>query len=61
MPLQELVADVRGSVPEDVLYVARGLAYRDFMTVGLVLRTSERLSDLKDNWIYRVINTNFTR
>lgn len=52
MPLQELVADVRGSVPEDVLHVARGLAYRDFMTVGLVLRTSERLADLKDNWIY---------
>ena len=51
-PLQELVADVRGSVPEDVLHVARGLAYRDFMTVGLVLRTSERLADLKDNWIY---------
>ena len=52
MPLQELVADVQGSVPEDVLRVARGLAYRDFMTVGLVLRTSERLADLKDNWIY---------
>ena len=52
IPLQELVADVRGSVPEDVLHVARGLAYRDFMTVGIVLRTSERLADLKDNWIY---------
>ncbi len=52
MPLRELVAGLRGSVPADVLDVARGLVYRDFMTVGLVLRRNGRLADLKDNWIY---------
>lgn len=52
MPLRELVADVHGDVPEEVRGVAEGLVYRDFMTVGLVLRKSERLGELKDNWIY---------
>ncbi len=52
MPLRELVAAVRGPVPARVAEVAKGLVYRDFMTVGLVLRKNEQLSQLKDNWIY---------
>lgn len=61
MPVQELIAGMNGSVPDDVKEIAAGLQYRDFITVGVLL---EQLSmpdaksggfkplDLKDTWIY---------
>jgi protoporphyrinogen oxidase len=61
MPVQELIEDMDGAIPDEVREVARGLQYRDFITVGILLK---RLSfqdkttgewkplELKDTWIY---------
>lgn len=55
MPISELVACLEGvDVPEEVLRVARGLPFRDFITVGVLvsqldLRGSE---PVRDNWLY---------
>ncbi len=57
MPVRELVAAMTCPVPKSVRKVARGLAYRDFMTVGLLLRRMKLTQpDGKqyppDTWIY---------
>ena len=60
MPVRDLVRAISATAPEnvpaDVLHVAEGLMYRDFMTVGLLvskLTVKEKDgSPLKDNWIY---------
>jgi len=61
MPVKDLVNSFLNQVPEQPLKVARGLAYRDFLTVGLLLnklkirnRTKIRtINDvIPDNWIY---------
>jgi protoporphyrinogen oxidase len=61
MPVQELIGGLDGPIPEDVKEVAAGLQYRDFITVGILLKklsfqdkkTGEwRPLDLKDTWIY---------
>jgi len=61
MPVQELIGGIDGSIPDDVLEVAAGLQYRDFITVGLLLKklsfqdskTGEwRPLTLEDTWIY---------
>jgi len=56
MPVKDLIARMRVSVPQDVLRTAEDLLYRDFITVGLLLRkmaVSEVDGSLiKDNWIY---------
>ncbi|RFM27841.1 NAD(P)/FAD-dependent oxidoreductase [Deminuibacter soli] len=61
MPVKELIAGMNGQVPADINRVAAGLQYRDFITVGILLK---RLSstdlktgqsttlDLQDTWIY---------
>ena len=61
MPVRDLIAFLR---PEDSLYsrIADGLPYRDFMTVGLLLRRMNASHDRRDarqsngmppdNWIY---------
>ena len=49
MPIRELVAQIQPSLPENVLKSARSLRYRDFLTVGLIVRDHGRFSD---NWIY---------
>lgn len=58
MPVKELVAAMGERVPQNVKEVANGLVYRDFMTVGLLLKDL-KLKDpgaedgtVKDNWIY---------
>jgi len=60
MPVQELIAGLDGSVPEEVREIAAGLQYRDFINVGILLKQLcarnkqgiyEKL-ELKDNWIY---------
>lgn len=61
MPVRELIAGFRPEAPAVVREVAEGLPYRDFMTVGLLLRrlsmgggvtAAELPRKLPDNWIY---------
>ncbi|MDA0833957.1 MAG: NAD(P)/FAD-dependent oxidoreductase [Planctomycetota bacterium] len=61
MPVKELVQSLEGdAVPEDVERVAKGLLYRDFITVGLLLKKlnvrsrRQRIPQemVPDNWIY---------
>ncbi len=49
MPIRELVEALDPPPPERVLVAARKLKYRDFLTVGLVIRRQELFPD---NWIY---------
>lgn len=58
MPMQELVSGLGKSVPEDVKRIAKGLQYRDFITVGVLLKKlaiddpSTDNQRIADNWIY---------
>ena len=58
MPVKELVAGMVHDVPDEVRRVAQGLKYRDFITVGLLLKeayepgSSGSRRRLPDNWIY---------
>jgi protoporphyrinogen oxidase len=49
MPLQHLVSRIEPRLPELVLTSGNSLRYRDFLTVGLILRDRKRFSE---NWIY---------
>jgi protoporphyrinogen oxidase len=49
MPLRELAARVSPPLPPEATEAARGLAYRDFLTVALVVRSDVGFDD---NWIY---------
>jgi len=49
MPLDELIARLDPPPPEDVREAARGLAYRDFLIVGLFV---QRENLFPDNWLY---------
>lgn len=61
MPIKDLVESLRSPVPEEVQSVAKGLPYRDFITVGMLLK-SIRLKNqterktlnniVPDCWIY---------
>ncbi len=53
MPIQQLIDGMEGIVvPESVKEVSKGLIYRDFITVGLLIRKFKNQAELKDNWIY---------
>ena len=62
MPVKDLVCGLKGEkVPEDMLEIAKGLPYRDFMTVGLLLKKLDLKNKTKiqtlgnivpDCWIY---------
>lgn len=61
MPVRELISGLGTAVPDDVQSIASGLEYRDFITVGLLLRemklknkghTKTLNSIVPDNWIY---------
>jgi protoporphyrinogen oxidase len=56
MPVRSLVRAMGAAVPPDVLRVAEGLQYRDFITVGLLVdRLAVHEQDggrITDNWIY---------
>ena len=61
MPVKNLIGSIRGdSVPPGVQEIAQGLVYRDFITVGLLLkklnvktrRGHNVQTMLADNWIY---------
>jgi protoporphyrinogen oxidase len=51
MPINELFDAFTGPVPHKAREVARNLKFRDFITVGLLLK-DEYLNTLSDNWIY---------
>lgn len=58
MPVQELIAGMNGEVPADVKEIAAGLQYRDFITIGVLLKKltpPDNKGDnntLPDTWIY---------
>ena len=49
MPIRQLVSQITPSLPEAARRSGESLRYRDFLTVGLILRERNRFSD---NWIY---------
>ena len=55
MPVKDLVAGMRFPVPEAVKTIAEGLPYRDFITVGLLLKkltVDGKAGTIPDNWVY---------
>jgi hypothetical protein len=59
MPVKELVKQTTPAPPAEVREVANGLVYRDFLTVGLLLKKlhvqvkgSKPAATVEDNWIY---------
>jgi len=56
MPVRDLIHAIGDSVPPEVVEVGDGLMYRDFITVGLLVKrlsvTEVDGTMLKDNWIY---------
>lgn len=59
MPIKDLIRGIVGEVPANVRQISAGLIYRDFITVGLLLKKLKVYDDsepgqklLKDNWIY---------
>ena len=58
LPVKELVRSMKRETPPEMLEISDGLQYRDFITVGLLLRKlkikDEDGSDglISDNWIY---------
>jgi len=52
MPIKDLIAASRTAWPDAVADVASRLAYRDFITVGLLYRLTDLPQKLEDNWIY---------
>ncbi|MCK4401190.1 NAD(P)/FAD-dependent oxidoreductase [bacterium] len=61
MPVKELIQSLGDGVPQEVQQVAQGLIYRDFITVGLLLRKLKIKNKtgiktinniIPDNWIY---------
>lgn len=49
MPIRELVRKMEPAPPEEVTKAAELLAYRDFLTVSLIVNKADLF---KDNWIY---------
>ena len=58
MPIQELIRDLDTAVPANVREVSDGLLYRDFITVGLLVKKLKIVQNngsrqlIDDNWIY---------
>jgi len=61
MPVKQLIGSIADGVPDSVGRVAEGLVYRDFITVGLLVKRFAIKNDapihpkqsiLPDNWIY---------
>ena len=56
MPIKDLIASWDGDIPANVKEVAGGLEYRDFITVGLLMKQLDiqaaKGKRVKDNWIY---------
>jgi protoporphyrinogen oxidase len=58
MPIRDLVRAMNVQPPEPIRQISDGLVYRDFITVGLLLKKlsvrehGHSSSQLRDNWIY---------
>lgn len=60
MPIRDLIASFQNSVPAEVKKISDGLMYRDFITVGVLLKKlnienkdpSSPTNLIPDNWIY---------
>lgn len=59
IPMKELIQDMGNVVPSEIKSISDGLIYRDFITVGLLLKklkinekTEQGNKLIKDNWIY---------
>jgi len=61
MPVKELIQSLGNDMPQEIQQVAQGLMYRDFITVGLLLRKLKIKNETRiktinnlvpDNWIY---------
>ncbi|MBC8415842.1 MAG: NAD(P)/FAD-dependent oxidoreductase [Candidatus Cloacimonetes bacterium] len=61
MPVKELIEEMDKNVPKEVRKISEGLIYRDFVTVGLLLKKMKIKNETKlktmnnivpDNWIY---------
>jgi protoporphyrinogen oxidase len=61
MPVRDLIEAMDDGLPQDVRQVAKGLLYRSFITIGLLLKKLKIKNDTKvktvndiipDNWIY---------
>ena len=58
MPVKELIGALDDEVPQNVKEVSQGLQYRDFVTVGLLVKKLKIKSEdrsrklIEDNWIY---------
>ena len=48
-PLQQLVGGIKNNLPQNVVDAAKKLAYRDFITVVLMLKDEQRFTE---NWMY---------
>lgn len=51
IPIKELINGMDGEIPKDIVSIANGLCYRDFITVGLLVNKLN-FDDISDNWIY---------
>jgi protoporphyrinogen oxidase len=49
MPMRQLVSQIQPRLPDNVVRSGNFLRYRDFLTIGLILRERNRITD---NWIY---------
>ena len=49
MPMRQLVSQIEPRLPEAAVRSGNSLRYRDFLTIGLILRERNRFTD---NWIY---------
>ena len=49
MPMRELVNQIEPRLPKEAVAAAQALRYRDFLTVGLIVKDRNRFDD---NWIY---------
>ncbi|MCC6978830.1 MAG: NAD(P)/FAD-dependent oxidoreductase [Candidatus Melainabacteria bacterium] len=59
MPMRDLVRGLRTEVPANIKEISEGLVYRDFITVGLLVKKMTLKEDqdanqrlVSDNWIY---------
>jgi len=62
MPMKQLLTHMQPAAPEHIQHIAKGLLYRDFITVGLLMnklkirrdksKAASNDNTVKDNWIY---------
>jgi len=52
MPIKDLILGINPKPDLKTREIANGLIYRDFITVGLLIKKFKGEAQLKDNWIY---------